>query len=97
MKLPWYTHKDFELRINTEYNDKDYRIEYFVEQRFPSKIPFVKWAKWELCDDFLPNTTFDKALDYMNKLKNSLLNREKKKNVITKDIQKKAEWEKITL
>ena len=96
MKLPWFTHKDFEIRMNCQYNEEDGQLEFYAQKRMKSKIPFRKWTAWENTS-YLPDTSFEKVLDSMNNLKNRIINAKQLKRKAIIENQKKKEWEKIDI
>jgi len=96
MKLPWFKHKDFEIRMNKTYDVDHDHIVYLVEVREPSKIPFKKWQPWKK-RPVLSSRSFDEALDSMNGIKNNFLREKDKLNRGKLEQQRKVEWEKIDI
>jgi len=94
MLLPWFRNKNFELRINTIFSVEDDREEFIIEIRKPSIIPFIKWKDWDRIT-FPPMPSFDKALDKLNKLKISLIEKDKHSKRADEYNKKKKTWEKI--
>jgi len=99
MKIPWYQHDKFEMRIIV-FLKKGYfgiyHTRFKLQVRELSKIPFVKFTNWKYVGD-IEFETLDEALDSLSSYKNHYLNKSNKSNLEKSKPKLDYTWDKIKI